>query len=82
MEEKDLLYEVNDNIGYFTINREKHRNSISSQTTSLFLEYLDKAEKDSNVRAICVTGAGDKAFCSGAHLGGDMAGGGDGVYSC
>lgn len=75
MEDKDLLYEVKDNIGYLTINREKYRNSISSGTTSLFLEYLDEAEKDDNVRAICVTGAGDKAFCSGAHLGGDVAAG-------
>ena len=79
MEEKDLIYEVKDNIGCFTINREKHRNSISPQTTSLFLEYLDKAEKDPDVRAICVTGAGDKAFCSGADLAADMTGKGDDV---
>ncbi|MBW1895245.1 MAG: enoyl-CoA hydratase/isomerase family protein [Deltaproteobacteria bacterium] len=56
-------------MAYFTINREAQRNSISPETVSLFLEYLDKAEKDNDVRVITVTGSGDKAFCSGADLG-------------
>jgi enoyl-CoA hydratase/carnithine racemase len=36
---------------------------------NLFFEYLNQAEKDSTVKTICITGAGDKAFCSGADLG-------------
>ncbi|MBA4368944.1 MAG: enoyl-CoA hydratase [Desulfobacterium sp.] len=74
MSEKDLLYKVNNNIAYFMINREKHRNSISAETVNLFLNYLDQAEEDQNVRVICVTGAGEKAFCSGADLGSTMSG--------
>jgi len=73
MSDKDLLYSVEDNIAYFTINREKQRNSISSETVSLFQEYLNQAEKDENVRALCITGAGEKAFCSGADLGNVMS---------
>jgi enoyl-CoA hydratase/carnithine racemase len=34
------------------------------------MEYLKKAESDKNVRAVLITGTGDKAFCSGADLGG------------
>lgn len=73
MSEKDLLYEIKDHVAYLTINREKFRNSISSQAVDLFMEYLDQAEKDESVRVVCVTGAGEKAFCSGADLGGAMS---------
>jgi enoyl-CoA hydratase/carnithine racemase len=69
MSEEHLLYRVEKNVAYFTINREPQRNAISLDTINLFLKYLDKAEADENVRVILVTGAGDKAFCSGADLG-------------
>ncbi len=74
MAEQDLLYKVENRIAYLTINREAKRNSISADVTRLFFQYLDQAEQDDEVRAICVTGAGDKAFCSGADLGGAVAG--------
>ena len=75
MSDTDLIYRVKDKVAYVVINREAQRNSISPETVYLFLEYLDKAEADSDVRVVAVTGAGDKAFCSGADLGGGMSGG-------
>lgn len=66
----DLLYEVKEQVAHIIINREANRNSISSDAITLFLEYLDTAEKDDNVRVVCVSGAGEKVFCSGADLGG------------
>ncbi len=78
MSDKDLLYEIKDHVAHITINREKYRNSISSQAVDLFMEYLDQAEKDDVVRVVCVTGAGEKAFCSGADLGGAMSAEGGG----
>ena len=69
MTTEDLGYGVKDNIAHFTINREKQRNALSLETISLFLKYLDQAENDDTVRAILITGAGDRAFCSGADLG-------------
>jgi len=75
MGDTDLIYKVKDRVAYVVINRETQRNSISPETVSLFLEYLDKAEADSDVRVVAVTGAGDKAFCSGADLGGGLSGG-------
>ncbi len=68
MSEEDLLFRIENNIAYFTINREKQRNAISGGAISLFLENLDKAENDENVRVICVTGTGERAFCAGADL--------------
>jgi len=68
----DLLYEVKENVAYITINREANRNSISSEAVALFLENLETAESDNDVRVVCVSGAGEKVFCSGADLGGGI----------
>ena len=65
----DLLYEVKNNVAYITINREAKKNSITSKAVILFLEYLNIAENDNNVRVVCVSGAGERIFCSGADLG-------------
>ncbi len=74
MSEEHLLYRVEQNVGYFIINREPQRNAISAEVTSLFFKYLDEAEKDQNVRVIMITGSGDRAFCSGADLSGAPGG--------
>jgi enoyl-CoA hydratase/carnithine racemase len=76
MSEDHLLYRVEESIAYFTINREEQRNAISPEVIELFLKYLYQAEVDEQVRVVCVTGSGDKAFCSGADLAGGMEGGG------
>ena len=70
MPEEHLLYRVEKNVARLTINREAQRNAISLEAIELFLKCLDEAEKDKNVRVILITGSGDKAFCSGADLGG------------
>lgn len=65
---EDLLYEVKRHAAFLTINRESRRNAISQEMILSFLDFLDRAEFDEEVRAVCVTGAGEKAFCSGADL--------------
>ncbi len=70
----DLLYEVKDLVAFMTINRESKRNAISQEIITAFMEYLDRAEIDEGVRAVCITGTGDKAFCSGADLSGTLTG--------
>jgi enoyl-CoA hydratase/carnithine racemase len=69
MDKDHLFYRVDGNIAIFTINREQQRNALSGEAILLFLKYLDEAEENEDVRVILVTGAGDKAFCSGADLG-------------
>jgi enoyl-CoA hydratase/carnithine racemase len=74
MSEPHLLYQVQNQTAWMTINREAQRNAISLEAIELFLKYLDDAEKAENVRVILITGSGDKAFCSGADLGGAVDG--------
>jgi len=73
MNDQHLLYRVSDGIGIITINREQQRNAITPEAIDLFHAYLDQAEKDELVRALLITGVGDKAFCTGAQLAGGMA---------
>lgn len=72
MEDRHLLYRIEEGVGYITINREPQRNAVTPEALALFHEYLDEAEKDEKIRAILVTGAGDKAFCTGAQLSGGV----------
>ena len=81
MEDKHLLYRVEESVGYITINREAQRNAITPEALALFHEYLDEAEKDDKVRAILVTGAGEKAFCTGAQLSGAVTTGGKDIFA-
>lgn len=68
----DLIYEKQEAVAWITISRETRGNTITPEAIDLFLEYLDRAEADAEVRAVCLTAAGDRIFCSGADLGGAM----------
>ena len=81
MEDRHLLYRVEEGVGYITINREPQRNAITPEALALFHEYLDEAEKDEKVHAILVTGAGEKAFCTGAQLSGAVTTGGKDIFA-
>ncbi len=72
MTEPEILYEIRDHAAWLTINREDRRNALSLQMIELFLEYLDRAAADDHVRAVCLTGVGEKTFCSGADLASTM----------
>jgi enoyl-CoA hydratase/carnithine racemase len=72
MTDEHLLYQVKDNIAHITINREAQRNALSVGAVFLFHDFLDLALEDEEVRVVCITGAGEKAFCSGADLGGGV----------
>jgi enoyl-CoA hydratase/carnithine racemase len=68
MEERVLLYWVQGAVGRITINRPDRGNAITGEVTALFHQALDKAEKNEAVKVIQVTGAGEKAFCTGGQL--------------
>lgn len=58
-----------------TIDREQARNAINPQVMRELIAALEEASLDDAVRAIVITGAGEKAFCAGGDLGGGMASG-------
>ncbi len=62
-----LKYEVDGAALTITLNRPEKRNAMSSEMVKELLEALSRAESDSSVHALIVTGAG-KAFCAGVDL--------------
>ena len=61
---------------WLTITREARRNAMSPAVLQGIAAGLDRAESDRAIRAVVLTGAGDKAFCAGADLqSGDPFGG-------
>jgi enoyl-CoA hydratase/carnithine racemase len=65
---EDLLYEIKERAAFLIINREARRNAISQEMITSFLDYLIRADQDEEVCAVCITGTGEKAFCSVADL--------------
>jgi crotonobetainyl-CoA hydratase len=51
-----------------TLNRPEARNAVNLELTLGLGAALEEAEGDPDVRAVVVTGAGEKAFCAGADL--------------
>lgn len=62
-----VLYETKDRVAVITLNRPKQFNAIDLTLPDLIKFYIEKANKDANVRVILLKGAG-KAFCSGYDL--------------
>ncbi|WP_127782117.1 crotonase/enoyl-CoA hydratase family protein [Rhodococcus sp. X156] len=62
-----------------TINRPKASNSINADVHNGIGEALEQAENDPEIRAVVLTGAGDRVFCGGADLKALGTKGGDGV---
>jgi enoyl-CoA hydratase/carnithine racemase len=68
MEEKTILCTIKDHIATITLNRAKVMNAINFQLLHELSDCLDGLRFDPAVRVIIITGAGEKAFCSGADL--------------
>ncbi len=57
-----------DNVLVLTLNRPESRNALSRELSGLLSNAILDADEDPALRAIVITGAGDKAFCAGADL--------------
>ena len=62
---EDIIYEKADGIARVTINRPEVRNAFRPQTVMEMLDAFADAREDQRVGVVLLTGAGDKAFCSG-----------------
>jgi naphthoate synthase len=72
----DVLYETAEGIAKITINRPEVRNAFRPLTITELQDAFRRAHQDDSIGVIILTGAGDKAFCSG----GDQKIRGDGGY--
>ena len=65
---ENLLYEKRDGIAYVTINRPDKLNVLNQKVMQELHECFQDVEKDNEVRAVILTGAGERAFVGGADI--------------
>jgi 2-ketocyclohexanecarboxyl-CoA hydrolase len=61
----DVRYEVEDGLAWITIDRPDRLNAFRARTVDELIACLKRAWASTEVGVICLTGAGDRAFCVG-----------------
>jgi 2-ketocyclohexanecarboxyl-CoA hydrolase len=61
----DVLYEVEDGLATITINRPERMNAFRARTVDELVRCFKRAWASKEVGVVCLTGAGDRAFCTG-----------------
>jgi enoyl-CoA hydratase len=64
-----IQFEVgNDGISLLRVNRPEKRNALSAAVVTELDDAISRAARESDIRALIVTGSGDKAFIAGADI--------------
>jgi len=72
-----FIFELTDNVAWLTLNRPDSMNAMSGDMMSGLTDALERCGSDDDIRAVVLTGAGDRAFCAGGDVKG-MASRGEG----
>ncbi len=67
-ESNNILSENKDGILYLTINRESKLNAINHETLEGIKNIFDEVNDNKSIKAVILTGAGEKAFVAGADI--------------
>jgi enoyl-CoA hydratase/carnithine racemase len=70
MEYSQILYEVSESVATITLSRPERMNAFTDVMMREVIDAFDRVDADDDVRVVIVTGAGERAFCAGADLGG------------
>ncbi len=65
MDLTDTQYKLEDGLAWITIDRPERMNAFRARTVDELIELFTRAWSDAAVGVICLTGAGDRAFCAG-----------------
>jgi 2-ketocyclohexanecarboxyl-CoA hydrolase len=60
-----VRYEVDDGLAWITIDRPERMNAFRARTVEELIHCLKRAWASAEVGVVCLTGAGDRAFCTG-----------------
>jgi naphthoate synthase len=61
----DVKYQVEDGLAWITIDRPERMNAFRAQTVDELIRAFKRAWADPQVGVVCLTGSGERAFCSG-----------------
>ena len=65
MELEDVGYEVENGLAWITIDRPERMNAFRARTIDELIHCFKRAWADGEVGIVCITGVGDRAFCTG-----------------
>src|ERR1700727_1922368 len=65
---EDLIYSVTDGIARMTFNRPQARNALTFAMYEQMAVICENINADRSIKAMIITGAGDKAFASGTDI--------------
>jgi enoyl-CoA hydratase len=65
---ENILFEQSDGVAIITLNRPKVLNALSMPLTLELDAAISNCEANDDIRAIVITGAGEKAFSAGADI--------------
>jgi len=68
LESRTVRYERRDTVVWLTIDRPEQRNALNLEVIAGLRHGFERAAREPGVRALVLTGAGNKAFCAGADL--------------
>ena len=68
MNYNNILVEYDENIAVLIINRPNQLNALNSETIAELGNAFKTLETDPNIKAIIITGSGEKAFVAGADI--------------
>lgn len=63
-----VLIEIDDPIALITLNRPQRLNALNYDLIDRLMAALDRVEAEAGVRAVILTGAGERAFSAGADI--------------
>lgn len=63
-----LLFDLHENVATLTLNRPEAMNAIDPELRAALREAWNQVQRDDQIRAVILTGAGERAFCTGADL--------------
>lgn len=69
----EIRFELKGHVAWVTIDRPHVLNALDRASTRRCNEIWDQIERDPSVYAVVLTGAGDRAFCTGADMSADAA---------
>ncbi|MEY4501758.1 MAG: hypothetical protein RIS52_1648 [Pseudomonadota bacterium] len=65
---EQILTDISEGIMTITLHRPEKMNAFTGEMMKEMVDALDIADADDAVRAVIITGSGDRAFCAGADL--------------
>lgn len=65
----DVILNIEDGVAHITLNRPRKMNAVTPEMAEQIAACCRDADRDDTVRAVLISGSGERAFCAGSDLG-------------